>query len=213
MGLVRDLLGGQCVIWGALRRRSRGRGVARRSRGAKWALVGGSHSSRSSCDSALFALLGGGALFRVFFFTCLAIALVALFTFFPCRTFRRQLGLALLFCLALPFFLLFAFSFQTLFLVSALALAFNFALFLLCCPPASLFLLPRPLLFSLLSGRFSPRLLVLTLLLLGRFELGLLLLERRFLSGFFSRPLRTSLLFCLFLLPARPDGGQQREKE
>jgi hypothetical protein len=149
----------------------------------------------------LFALFGGGTLFCLFFFACLAIPLFALFTFLLCRAFCRQLDLALLLHLALPFFLFFALSLQTLFLFSALALPFGFALFLLCCPAASLFLLPRSIIFGLLSGRFSPRLLFLTLLLLGCFQLGLLLFERRFLGGFFSRPLSTSLLFCLFLLP------------
>lgn len=155
----------------------------------------------------LFALLGGGTFFGLFFFACLAIPLFALFALLLCRAFCRQLCLTLLLYPALPFFFLSALSLETIFLFSALALAFGFALFLLCCPPPAVFLFARSLFFSLLSGRFSPHLFFLTLLLLGCFELGLLLLECCFLGGFFSRPLRTALLFRLFLLPARPDGG------
>ena len=158
----------------------------------------------------MFALLGGDTLFGLFFFTCLAIPLFAPFALLLRRTFCGKLRLALLLCLALSFFFVFALGFQTFFLFSALALAFGFALFLLYCPPPALFLLPHSLIFRLLSGCFSPSLLFLTLLLLGRFELGLLLFESSFLSRFFSRPLRTTLLLCLFLLPARTNGGKPR---
>ena len=152
----------------------------------------------------LFALFRGSTLLGLFLFARLALLLFALLAFLLCGAFRCQSRVAFFLGFALPLFLFPALSLETFLLFSPLALAFCLALLFLRSSTPALLLLPRFLLFSLLSSRLAPRLLFFAFLFQRCFELRLFLPKRRFLGCFLGCSLRTLFLLGLFLLPVPP---------